>query len=378
MSSESMSDVFPDPRTTPLENASASSRLGDVTVQPLPDGQGDDQQPDSLLARLREPRTIISFLIAIAIVIFAFTRLDLDFNEVWRQMKAANPLLIVAAGVMYYGSLLARGMRWKAMLARVDIDDAHGYPMPGPFGMFQIIFFSWFANSVVPARLGDAYRSYLLKQKTKASFGASLGTILAERLIDLVVLVLVLLGSGIIVFGTKVPHRAEQAFLIGAAVVVVGVIGTIVLWIGRDFFVKLLPDRIAAHYANLHAGIFEVLRRPFSFGAISIGLWLMDGIRLLLVAYSLDQHLTLQEATMVAGLSALATIVPVTPAGLGVVESFAVWILTQVDVGKDTAGAIALLDRFVTYFSLVLIGIPAYLWMMRRVVKSDDDATTSR
>lgn len=334
-------------------------------------GQDDELNagpPENLGRRMLEPRTLASFGFAVLILVFTFRSLNIDPGEVWSKLKQANIGYLAVAFFMYYGALFLRGLRWKNMLGRVDIDAAHGYAMPGPFGMLHIIVLSWFANCVLPARLGDAYRSYLLKQKNGASFGRSLGTILAERLIDLVCLVLVLTVSGVIVFGTKVPHRAEQAFLLGVGVVILGVIGAIFLWLARDHVERWLPDRISSHYQRLHDGIFNILKRPLPYTAVGLVLWLTDGLRLMFVAKSLGLSLTLPEATMVALLSALVTIIPITPAGLGVVEGFMIWLLPQVGISGDSAAAVALLDRFVTYFSLIIIGVPLYLLMLRSTV----------
>ncbi|MGI8484912.1 MAG: lysylphosphatidylglycerol synthase transmembrane domain-containing protein [Thermomicrobiales bacterium] len=338
-----------------------------VTVQDTGEDT-EDQAPDNLGKRFMQPRTLISFGLALVILVFVFSRLNIDPSLVWSRVKQANVGLLLAAGVVYYASLFVRGLRWKMMLGRVGIDEAHGYPMPGPVGMFHIIFLSWFANCVVPARLGDAYRSYLLKQKNKASFGTTFGTILAERLIDLVTLIMVLLTAGIVVFGTRVPHRAEQAFLIGAAVVIVGVIGVIVLWFGRDHFERLVPERFTLHYRRLSEGIFEILKRPIPYGVIGAALWMFDGTRVLLVAWALNAHLTIAEATVVALLSALATAIPLTPGGAGTVEAFMIIMLPWVGIKGDAAAALALLDRVVTYWSLIAIGLPVYIISLRHAV----------
>jgi uncharacterized protein (TIRG00374 family) len=241
--------------------------------------------------------------------------------------------------------------------------------------MVQIMVLSWFANCVVPARLGDAYRSYLLKRRSQASFSVSLGTILAERLIDLVVLVSVLLGAGLLVFGTHVPARAEQAFLLGAGVVVFGVIGVVVLWVARERAERLLPPRLMNHFSRLHSGIFRILSKPTPYAFVSVLLWLGDGLRVYLVAWSLGEHISYPAAVMVSLSSALVTIIPITPAGLGVVEGFMIWALPQVGVIQSKAVAIALLDRFVTYWSLILVGLPLYLWMLRRdIAEPNEDA----
>ncbi len=367
------SDLPSDPiddSTSPLASTPA------VTVQDTGEDT-EDQGPDDLGKRFMQPRTLISFGLALVILVFVFSRLNIDPGLVWSRVKQANVGLLLAAGVVYYASLFVRGLRWKMMLGRVGIDEAHGYPMPGPVGMFHIIFLSWFANCVVPARLGDAYRSYLLKQKNKASFGTTFGTILAERLIDLVTLIMVLLTAGIVVFGTRVPHRAEQAFLIGAAVVIVGVIGVIVLWFGRDHFERLVPERFTLHYRRLSEGIFEILKRPIPYGVIGAALWMFDGTRVLLVAWALNAHLTIAEATVVALLSALATAIPLTPGGAGTVEAFMIIMLPWVGIKGDAAAALALLDRVVTYWSLIAIGLPVYIISLRHAVPIKPNATST-
>ncbi|HVL24634.1 MAG TPA: lysylphosphatidylglycerol synthase transmembrane domain-containing protein [Thermomicrobiales bacterium] len=335
----------------------------------------EERRPESLGKRFLRPRTAISFAFAAAILAFVFRGLDINPGEVWAQLKQANLPLFLAALATYYLSFVVRALRWTQMLARVDIDREHGHDVPRLGGMVQILILSWFANCVVPARLGDAYRGYLLKQRAKASFGVTLGTILAERLIDLVVLVSVLLGAGLIVFGTSVPTRAEQAFVLGAGVVVFGIIGVLVLWFARERVERFLPPRLMSHFHRLHTGIFRILSRPTNFALVGVLLWLGDGLRVFLVTLALSEHISYPSAVVVALISALVTIVPITPAGLGVVEGFMIWALPQVGVAPEKAAAIAFLDRFITYWSLILVGLPLYIWMLRRDITVTDDDT---
>jgi uncharacterized protein (TIRG00374 family) len=64
-------------------------------------------------------------------------------------------------------------------------------------------------------------------------------------------------------------------------------------------------------------------------------------------------------------MSALLTTLPVTPAGLGIVEVAIVGVLKLVDVDASLAGSIALLDRLLTYWSLVGVGIVLYVRRLR-------------
>lgn len=356
-----------------LLNADPAEAGGDAQVDGAimerePDGR--ERAPDSLGKRFLNLRTFVSFGIAIAILYFVFRGLGIDLADAWGRMKQADLVLLGGALLIFYSTLAARALRWGYMLARVGIDNEHGYPVPRLPGMFQIILLSWFANCVVPARLGDAYRSFLLKERTGSSFGVSLGTILAERLIDLVVLVTVLFGSGLVVFGAHAPDQAETAFLFGGGIVLFGVVGVVVLWLTRNRIELLLPARLMTHYRKLNTGIFKVLAKPTPYAATSVFLWLSDGLRVYLVAWSLGQHISYPAAIMVALISALVSVIPFTPAGLGFVEGFMVTALTQIGVPGGAAVAIALLDRLVTYFSLIVIGLPLYLWVLRRDLKA--------
>lgn len=333
---------------------------------------GRDGEPGDIGSSLFTPRTIVSFLLGLVIIYFVIRRTNLDLADALRQIRRANPVYLVVALAAYYFTFVIRGWRWSVMLASAGISEATGHRMPGTVGMFQIFTLSWFVNSLLPARMGDAYRCYLIKRRANASFGISLGTMLAERLIDLVVLVFVLMLAGVTVYGTHAPDRAENAFLVGGAVVVIGVVGVAVLWLLRDRVEQFLPSRLARVYSRVRTGLFESLGRPRVPILISVGIWLCDGLRVFLVAWSLGQHISYQAAIMVALLSALVSTVPITPAGLGFVEGIMIYALTTIGVSSSTAGAIALLDRVVTYGSLIIVGGIMYLWVLRKDLRVTD------
>lgn len=325
----------------------------------------EEESSESIGSQLRQPRTLISFGLAVLIVWFALTKVDVNPRDVWDRMREANKILFVSAIAVFFSSFVVRAVRWKMMLAQVGIDEEHGFAIPGTPGLVKILVLSWFANCVAPARLGDAYRGHLLKERSGASFGVTIGTILAERLIDLVVLVIGVVIGGFIVFGTDIPARAETAVLVVAGIVGIGCIGALVLFFARNRLERMLPDRFTGHFLKLHMGIFEILKRPTPYVGMSVVIWLTDGLRVLLVARSLGINLTFPESSVIGLLSAMVTISPITPAGLGVVESFMIWLLPNFDVGSGDAAAFALLDRFATYWILIIVGVPLYLYTLR-------------
>ena len=80
-----------------------------------------------------------------------------------------------------------------------------GGPVPSVFYAARVILLSWFANSVTWFRMGDAYRAYVYAEDTKSSFPRSMGTVLADRLVDLaIVAILMAVGIGVLLAGGQI------------------------------------------------------------------------------------------------------------------------------------------------------------------------------
>ncbi len=314
------------------------------------------------------PQTLVSFGIAIAILWFVARRLDIDPGAIWAQIRQANLWLLAVAFVLWYGAFFVRGWRWGRMLNSAGFNQAHGFRIPATPGLAEIVVLAYFANSIVPAKLGDAYRGYLLKRDSGVPFSAGFGTILAERLVDAMMLVVVLAGCG-------AGGLRDRDAVPGQTGLAAGSIPDR-RRCGADWpcsgsretrsFVSC-PDRIQEAYARLQGAIFGSLRRPALVLGIGVLLWLNDGMRVWFVARSLDAGISPAVAILVAVMGALLTIIPFTPAGLGVVELGVGSVLVGV-LGVDpvVAGSIILLDRVVAYWSLLVVGAGLYLRRTRR------------
>ena len=332
-------------------------------------GQGPgDNVPEPIQRRLLRPQTLISFAIAIAIVALVVERLDINLSEVWSNIKAANPALFLAALAVYYATFVARTYRWRYMLRQSGVADQPGFRMPAFWHLFEILMLSWFANCVVPAKLGDGYRGYLLKRDAGASASGTLGTILAERLTDLAVLFVLMSAAALATFHGDLPSRVANTMLIGGGLMIAAGIAVGVLLFSKNRIQRFLPDRFARQFDQFHGAVVACLRNPTLPIGVSVGIWAADGLRLYLVARSLGAELSVTLTIFVALMSALLTTLPITPAGLGVVEAAIIVVLKLVDVEPDLASSIAILDRVVGYWSLIVVGVILYAVRMRRAV----------
>ena len=110
----------------------------------------------SLSQRLRQTKTIVSILVPLAII-SVFVGLNYQaLSRVPGLIVGANFALVLVAFLVFYAGFPLRGLRW-AMLLR-----GTGFQI-GSEDSTEIIFLSWLVNCIVPAKLGDLYRAYLLR-----------------------------------------------------------------------------------------------------------------------------------------------------------------------------------------------------------------------
>ena len=308
-------------------------------------------------------RNVASFLLALGVLYLVYRQLlGLDWGEVWASVQGANVWLFALAFALFYCSYLVRALRWKVLLANVGYDDhATGHPMPSALGLTKIMYLAWFANCVTVARLGDAYRGYLIKKTSAVSFTVTLGTILAERLLDLLVMA-AMMGAGVLViFHGSLPTEASQALAAGLILSVVGVVGMLALRRFRWAFERVLPKRLHAYYARLEHGVIDSFRRLPVLVAYSAVGWVIEGMTLYLVAAAVGVPVSVAGALVVALAASLLTTVPITPSGLGFTEAGMLVMLGWLGLDVPTASAVTLLFRLINYWSIVVFGFLLYL-----------------
>jgi uncharacterized membrane protein YbhN (UPF0104 family) len=323
---------------------------------------------------LLRPRTLISFAIAVAILVYFVQRLDLDLAAVAENIRSANLFLLAAAITVYVGTIVLRAMRWRWMLAVAGAGSIPGTTVPPVGYLTAVLLVSWFFNCILPAKLGDAYRIYRIKVDDGIRYSIGFGTVLTERLIDLMVLVIMLAVSAIVAFHGDLPSDATNALYVGVGLCVVGALGLVVIWIFRDQIEDRLPLRFRNQWASLQTSVFVNLRRPQVPIALSALIWSMEASRVFLVAQALDVHISFELAIFVGLMAALLTTLPFTPAGLGVVEVATVSVLKLVDVPVDLAGSVSVLDRLITYWGLIAVGAMVYLYMLKWGIKRRTDS----
>ncbi len=339
------------------------------TLKQTPEETEITSEQLSLRKRLLNWRTIVPLVIVIIALVFFAQKANINPQKTWASLRTANPLFFLAAFVIYYCSFPIRALRWRMLLENVGYTKDNGVQLPGFWKLVEIIYISFFANVVVPAKLGDLYRAYLLRQEINVSTTRSFGTVLAERLLDLIVLLLLFIPSIIISLHEQLPHELELGLEVTLVAVFVGIIALFVLRIAREPIARIVPERFRPQYYHLQEGMLGSFRRLPTLSALTILVWLCESLRFFFVAMALNlipgDPLHILTATIFIGLGeALLTIVPATGGGVGLVEAGMLAMITLFYHGPNAANLTAaaiLLDRTISLFSILVIGLVVFL-----------------
>ena len=313
----------------------------------------ESQAPSvSLKRRFFSVPTLVSFGIVAALIVLLATRFNLDWGETWDNVRRMDPWLYLLALVLYYLSFAFRGARWR-ILARNAGADTSAARLPSAFECSRLIIIGWFVNAVTWLRLGDAYRAYAFSQDSKSDFSWSLGTVLAERVLDMATIFAVLVVSGIYLATTR---DETSAYVVVAAFVMAFVLVTLMLLMKR-YGVRLarfLPGRMEDAYGRFQQGTLGSFQRLPLLAVLGLAGWALEIARVYFVIEALGLDVSFPLVPVVALGHAILSTVP-TPGGLGAVEPGLVGLLL-IDLGRNDAASVAVVDRSITYISVVVFG----------------------
>ena len=195
---------------TPALDPAFSPHVPDSLVEALETEPAETVQL-SLGRRLRQRRTILSIVVPLGVITF-FLYLNRDrLAQVPELILQADPALVLLAFVVFYLGFPLRGYRWERLLREsgfaIDLRSS-----------VEILYLSWFVNCVVPAKLGDVYRAYLLKMNSLASLSRTFGTVFIERILDIFAIAILGLAAGFWSFRSGMPPAIRVIFIVGIVV----------------------------------------------------------------------------------------------------------------------------------------------------------------
>src|SRR5256885_13578011 len=121
-------------------------------------------------------RTIVIFLLTIGLLAFFFRKADPA--KVWAETRNADPWLLLEAVIVTALTYGVRAWRWQSLLAPIG---RTRYTVA-----FETTVIGFAANALIPGRVGEVLRPYLLARREKLNATSAFATIILERALDLV------------------------------------------------------------------------------------------------------------------------------------------------------------------------------------------------
>ena len=311
-------------------------------------------QPVSIKRRFFSIPTLLSFGVAAVLMFLLATRFNLDWSATWDNVRKMNPGLYLLAILMYYLSFAFRGLRWQILARNAGISSSPEAKIPSALHCSRLILAGWFVNSITWLRLGDAYRAYAFAEDSRSGFSWSLGTVLAERVIDMsIVLGLIILS--VLLLTTTRGSAASDYVLFAATAMAFAML--MLLFLMRKYGVRLaqvLPDRLEAAYYHFQRGTLGGFKQLHILGALGVIAWFLEMTRLFLVIQALDLSVELPLVALAALGHAILSTVP-TPGGVGAVEPGVTGLLL-LSLDRHDAVSVTVVDRSITYVSVIVLG----------------------
>lgn len=334
-----------------------------------------DRNDISIKKKVLSFPTLMSFLIGGVLIYFLSSRFNLDWSQMFSHIKEMNIFSYVCALFLYYVSFVFRGIRWRVLglnASRKLVENSElSFRTPPIYECSLLILNGWFVNSIAWLRMGDAYRAYAFGSRTRAGFSWSLGTIFAERVLDMsTVFVLLLIGGGLLT--ASIDDTMSRILILSAfAMSVVLLLVVLVIFYAGNWLITFLPEKLSRYVVNFKEGTvgsFDRLPVLIMLGVLG---WGIEILRLWLVINSLGIETEL-ALIMIAALGASVFSTVPTPGGVGVVEP-GMTALLSIGMSGSEAAAVALCDRGITYLSVLVVGLLAFLgWQAKLALKGHD------
>jgi uncharacterized protein (TIRG00374 family) len=316
-------------------------------------------------------RKYIKFILLslIAVLILWYFGRSLDWTEVARSLKQANPLLLLISVLIICFGYLLRAFRWRTLLKPLAESNLATLFEATTVGYAALFLFG---------RAGEVVRPlWLPARDRRIRPTAALVTIGVERFCDLVAIV-VLFAINLIWF--KVPQGRESEFAFvnrsGLLLLLATVVGILCLalfqkrskffikWIDRIFLGhRFVPRRIALQIHKLlnhlviSLGIlFDVRELPLCIFWTGL-LWFAISIPTWLVIVAVGLPLDFSDALFVMGWAVVGSLVPTPGGAAGAFHTATAGSLIFLGIGAEAAAATSIILHFVYFAPALLFGV---------------------
>ena len=331
-------------------------------------------------------KDILKLLISVLITVWVVRAVlsDIDLEDLWIRLQSIEYGWVLLSILISIGSHMLRAYRWTLLL------NTEGYK-PSVFTTYLAVMTGYLANMAIP-RMGEVARCTVLHQEEKIPLSFSFGTVITDRLLDLLMLGLLaaflllmqfdLLESFFINF---IEQKAPRVMELLPYIVTAGILGLVALvFLIRKAKKEDNKDSILYKIANfisqMISGVSAItkVKSQTLFWLSTFGIWFAYFLMLYVISFGFDatDDLSLLGGAAVLVMGSLGMAAPVNN-GIGAYQVFVAKILVVYGILYDDGLVFAIVSHGSQLFSVVIIGILSLVILNVRKRKKQRDTEQS-
>ena len=300
----------------------------------------------------------IGLLISLAFLWIALR--DLHLEDVQAALRGANYWWLIPGVAVYFVSVWFRAWRWGFLL--------RGSKQVSANRLFPVVVIGYMGNNILPFRLGELLRAYVLWRREAINVGTALTTALLERLFDGLTMVLFVLFGLLFVplsaFLSRLVIIASAVFLSALVVfLVLAARPTLMRRVAQTLIDRLVPSRFRTPLSGLVEGVVEGLeclrsgRDVLVLFAVTVWIWILETGKYWLVSLAFaDLNLPYVAIVLMGGAVNLLTALPSLPGYVGTFE-IGIKILESIGAPSGSAGSHVLVLHAILLLPVTLLGL---------------------
>jgi uncharacterized protein (TIRG00374 family) len=313
-------------------------------------------------------KEIIKYLVfaLIGALIIYFIQKNFNFTDFRNNLSSAKPVYVVLSVSVGVLAVFIRALRWQLLLKpmgyETKLSNAYHATMSG-----------YLVNLGIP-RSGEVYRCAAFSKSDNVPVNVLVGTVLSERILDLIMLVFVLVFSVIAQFdllynyiNMNVLVKLEaNKWLLGIIVLLMA--GGIIFLIKSRSLIST-ESKIGKMFAGFVDGIKSIftLQQPVLFILYTIGIWVCYWMMTysILLAFDFTENLGVGGGLATLVFSSLGVIIPA-PAGIATISSIQIGLNQIFNLPVSQASSVAIVMFFSNIVMIIISGTISFITMAYR------------
>jgi len=303
----------------------------------------------------------IIFSIILGALVFIGLSIYANFNELMEAFIEYNWLMFPVILVLSFCNYVSRFYKWEyyTKVLKIDIERKMSF----------IIFLSSFIMSVTPGKIGEVFKSYLLKEQYGIPISRSAPIVFAERITDFLSLVLLsITGALIFGYGTTIIIGFGIFFIVLVFIISSKNISHSIIEFFEKFkFVSRVSHKVHTAYDSIYRMVrFKELIVTIILSIIAWGFECLS-FYLIINGFGMESfaHINIFVATFVYGFATIVGAATMLPGGLGATDASIAGLLVLLNIPKNISVASTLIIRAATLWFAVIVGIAAVLYYQK-------------